>query len=176
MAWGLTCLCGHGDHLDTTKEFAKIKTYQTKGTNRFITAWNVLLTTFPRKHKNLILTLRKVFTKSGPIHCIWEHTFYSISPEQKVVQLWKCDPPPLMRGHWTRLRWFHLSTTYGSGDTAKTNISLAVSLEQKVLETWNQVWRVQRPQIMGDGDYFQSSTTFCSGVKDFGRDRRGSDR
>src|SRR4029434_5644239 len=26
-------------------------------------------------------------TNSGPIHCIWEHTFYSISPEQKVVEL-----------------------------------------------------------------------------------------
>src|SRR4029434_8783331 len=87
------------------------------------------------KIRKLILTLRKVFTNSGPIHCIWEHTFYSISPEQKVVELCKCDPPPLMRGHLARPRWFHISTTYGSGDTAKTNISLAVSLEQKVVET-----------------------------------------
>ena len=30
VVWGLTCLCGHGDHLDTTKESAKIKMYQKK--------------------------------------------------------------------------------------------------------------------------------------------------
>ena len=38
----------------------------------------------------------------------------------------------------------------------------AVSQERKALETWDRVWRVQRPQIMSDTTHFQAATTFRS--------------